>query len=308
MIAIIGVLISLLIPAIQAAREAGRRAACQNNLAQIALAVQQFSGEQGRYPPGQCWGTIGFGADAKAWSWLARILPYCEENALYRQGDVPEKTLRESGIMDQRVRLFLCPTDSYSCLGPRENAGDLHAVPVGQTNYKGVSGANWGADASLNTDDIGTLFPNPGKNGSWDGQDDGDGILWRCDYQAGIREANVTDGLSHTFLAGEDLPEKNIWCSWPYANNAYGTCAIPPNYSYKNSYWWPNTSSFRSAHPGGLNFSLADGSTHFINADIDMATYRARSHPRGWGNGRGILIAAAIVRFRPPRCHAEEPL
>ena len=120
-----------------------------------------------------------------------------------------------------------------------------------------------------------TLFPNPGANGSNDGQNDGDGILWRCDYTAGLREANVTDGLSHTFLVGEDLPEQNIWCSWPYANNAYGTCAIPPNYTYKNAWYWPNTSSFRSAHPGGLNFAMADASVHFIDAATDMAIYRA---------------------------------
>ena len=53
--------------------------------------------------------------------------------------------------------------------------------------------------------------------------DDGDGIFWRSDYTAALSEKNVTDGLSHTFLAGEDLPEKNRWCSWPDANNAYGT-------------------------------------------------------------------------------------
>jgi prepilin-type processing-associated H-X9-DG protein len=140
-----------------------------------------------------------------------------------------------------------------------------------------VSGANWGADDSLpsNQDDIGTLFPNLGKNGSSDGMNDGDGILWRCDYTAALSEKNVTDGLSHTFLAGEDLPEKNRWCSWPYANNAYGTCAIPPNYMYQDPIWWPNTQSFRSRHPAGLNFAMADGSTQFINQDINLTTYRA---------------------------------
>ena len=110
-----GTLIGLLIPAIQTARESSRRTACQNNLVQIALAVHQYCGEHNRYPPGQCGGNIGFGADAKAWSWLARILPYCEENSLYRQGGVPDKTLVDSGIMDKPVRLYLCPSDSYSC-------------------------------------------------------------------------------------------------------------------------------------------------------------------------------------------------
>jgi len=137
-IAIIGLLIGLLIPAVQAAREAGRRASCQNNLHQIAVAVHQYCGEQGRYPPGQCGGTIGFGAKSRAWSWLARILPNCEENALYREGAVPTKTLIESGIMDKQVRLFLCPSDGYSWRGPRTDAGNLPRIPVGQTNYNGA--------------------------------------------------------------------------------------------------------------------------------------------------------------------------
>ena len=85
----------------------------------------------------------------------------------------------------------------------------------------------------------------------------------------------MSDGLSHTFLLGEDLPEKNRWYSWPYANNAYGTCAIPPNFTFDDPGWWPNTHSFRSAHPGGLNFSMADGTTRFVSADIDLSVYRA---------------------------------
>ncbi len=124
-------------------------------------------------------------------------------------------------------------------------------------------------------DYIGTLWPNPGTNGSEDGLENGDGVMWRSDYLNPIRYQNITDGLSNTFLVGEDLPALNLWCSWPYANNAYGTCAIPPNYTYQDPSWWPNTHSFRSAHPAGLNFALCDGSTHFINAGIDLATYRA---------------------------------
>ena len=100
-------------------------------------------------------------------------------------------------------------------------------------------------------------------------------MMWRTDYRQPVQDRNVTDGLSHTFLIGEDLPGKDIWCSWPYANNAYGTCAIPPNFTFQDPTWWPNTQSFRSAHPGGLNFSMADGATRFVSADIDLATYRA---------------------------------
>ena len=157
---------------------------------------------------------------------------------------------------------FLCPSDGYSWRGPRTDAGNLRGFAVGQANYKGVSGANWGADASQDwgrhssdpiqpgeggRDYIGTLWPNPGTNGSEDGLENGDGIMWRTDYQHPVQQRDVTDGLSHTFLIGEDLPDKDSWCSWPYANNAYGTCAIPPNFTFQDPNWWPNTQSFRSA-------------------------------------------------------------
>lgn len=108
-----------------------------------------------------------------------------------------------------------------------------------------------------------------------DGLEQGDGIMWRSDILRPVAARNVRDGLSQTFMIGEDLPEKNRWCSWPYANNAYGTCAIPPNFSYRDPNWWPNTHSFRSAHPGGLNFAMADGSVHFIEQGIALPVYRA---------------------------------
>ena len=274
-IAIIGVLLAMLLPAVQAAREAARRSACQSNLRQLALAVSGYESANKCFPPGQCAGIkYGFCEDSHAWSWLARILPYIEQSVLYEQGGIPDKTLRDSGVADRQLPEFLCPSDNYSQQGPRIDAGNLPGFPVGQTNYKGVSGANWGADESQNTDHIGTLWPNKGTNGSYDGHAHGDGLMWRNDILFKIRARHVTDGLSHTFMIGEDLPEKNCWCSWPYANNAYGTCAIPPNYNEADPIWWPDTHSFRSSHPGGLYFAFADGSVKFIEDSISKEAYR----------------------------------
>ncbi len=180
-IAIIGILIGLLIPAVQSARESARRVSCQNNLHQIAIATHQFCGAQGHYPPGQCGMHIGWRAHTRGWSWLAQILPYCEENEIYQQGGIPFKTLAASGVMDRQIKTFLCPSDPTSAAGPKTDAGHFEGIAVGQTNYKGCSGANWGADATQHTLDIGTEFPNPGTNGSADGMNDGDGILWRCE-------------------------------------------------------------------------------------------------------------------------------
>ena len=242
--------------------------------------MHDYHDSQGRFPPGQFLGPYGVGPDSYGWSWLARLLPYLEQMNLYQQGQVPNKTLQASGIAAWQIKLFLCPSDSSSWTGPRTNAGNLYGFAVGKSNYKGVSGANWGSDSSQGTPDINTDWSNRGTNGSYDGLDYGDGLLFRSDYRCGVRMASLTDGASNTFMIGEDIPALNEYCSWPYANNAYGTCAIPPNVKrpgggvYPASDW-PNTWSFRSRHPGGLNFAYADGSVHFLHDSIDLSVYRA---------------------------------
>ena len=96
------------------------------------------------------------------------------------------------------------------------------------------------------------------------------------DYERPRRKADVRDGLSNTFLLGEDVPRYDIYCSWPYANNVHSTCAIPPNYNeHADPTDWPNVQSFRSEHAGGLHFALADGSLRFISNSIDLELYRA---------------------------------
>jgi prepilin-type N-terminal cleavage/methylation domain-containing protein/prepilin-type processing-associated H-X9-DG protein len=277
-IAVLGVLMGLLLPAIQAAREAARRSDCGSKIKQLALACQMFHNAEGRLPPGQCGGEFKFGPDSRCWSWLSRILPFVEQESLYRQGGIPNSTFRQSIAPPVQVPLFLCPSDSFSQTGPRRGAGNFEdgKTPLGQTNYKGVSGANWGADETQHLENIDTLWRNQGTHGSsYDGQSHGDGVMWRNDIRFAMTFAKVRDGLSFTFLVGEDLPERNLWCSWPYSTHAYGTCAIPPNYTYSDPSRWENTLSFRSAHPGGLNFALADGSTHFVSDKIALEVYRA---------------------------------
>ena len=81
-------------------------------------------------------------------------------------------------------------------------------------------------------------------------------------------------------MIGEDIQGKNTWASWPYANNAHGTCAIPlnvqrPSGGNYRSDEWQNTSGFRSFHANGANFALADGSVRLIPNSIDLAIYCA---------------------------------
>jgi type II secretory pathway pseudopilin PulG len=285
-IGIIVVVFGIIAPIIGSWRASARATACKDNLRQIAVGVDQFYTAQNRYPPGQFHGPYGSGADSTAWGWLARILPFVEQADLYKVGGVPSRTLRESGIADRHIDLFRCPADNMSGDGPGVHRGNLSGFPTGLTNYKAVNGANWGADDSLHTTDIGTDWPNPGTNGSADGQDHGDGMMYRSDIDRPLRKADITDGLSKTFMLGEDIPDKDEYCSWPYSNNSYSTCASPPNVVPKSvsnysSDRWENVLSFRSAHAGGVHMALADGSVLFITETIDLPVYRAAATIRG---------------------------
>jgi prepilin-type processing-associated H-X9-DG protein len=279
-LALISVLLALLLPAVQKVREAAARAQCANHLRQLALAVHHHHDCLRRFPYNQFAGNYGAGPNSQAWSWLARLLPYLEQEAIYREGNIPSATLARSGVADRAIALFLCPSDD-SGWGPRTDAGNLPGCPVGLTNFKGVSGANWGDDLEGIGPDIVTDWRRAGvPNGSFDGHAEGDGIFYRMDYRRKLTLTNIRDGVSNTFMIGEDVPRLNQWCSWPYANNANGTCAIPPNVRAPDGGAyppddWQNTESFRSRHPGGLQFAFADASVHFVADTIDLGVYRA---------------------------------
>jgi prepilin-type processing-associated H-X9-DG protein len=114
----------------------------------------------------------------------------------------------------------------------------------------------------------------------------GDEAKFLTDKLEPRRLMSITDGLSNTFLVGEDIPALIRWCSWPYATHTYGTCAIPPNALQANGqpfdpYLWYNNHSFRSRHPGGLQFAFADGSVHFVTNAINLNLYRALATIQG---------------------------
>jgi prepilin-type N-terminal cleavage/methylation domain-containing protein/prepilin-type processing-associated H-X9-DG protein len=280
-VAIIGLLVAITLPAVNAARESANRAACSNKMRQLVLAAENYHGANGTYPPGRFLDQFGSGPESTAWSWLAMALPFVEEQVLFDQGGIPHSTLKDSFASAAYVETFVCPSAAGDLSRPRADAGNLIGFAVGQTTYKGVSGANWGADKSLHERSVRTSFRNEGTNGSFDGLSEGDGVLWRVDFKHRMSQHRIVDGTSKTFLVGEDLPRHNIWASWPYANNAYGTCAIPPNIVPEDKTWQYESYSFRSDHPGGLNFAMADGSVHFVSEDVDLDVYRSLATRNG---------------------------
>lgn len=280
-IGIVGVLAALLLPAVFASREASRRGACQSKLHQLALAIDQFHAAQKRFPHGCLFGPHRTGSESSAWSWIAEVLPQLEQAELYRAAKIPRRIIRESGIFDQPLSFLRCPSDPFSRDKPFWSCGNLEGLPFALTNYQAVEGSNWGQDKSQNMEDIGSPWRHRGANGSFDGQDEGDGMMLRSGYRRPARQRDVQDGLAHTLMLGENLPEKNHWCcAWVYANNTHGTCAIPPNLDELDGApispgAWPNSAGFRSLHGGGLNFACGDGSVHFVANAIDLELYRS---------------------------------
>jgi len=296
-IAIIAILIGLLLPAVQKVRAAAARMKCQNNLKQIALAAHTFHDAEQRLPYSQ-YGSFagvkyGAGPDSSAWSWLARTLPYLEQQALYEAAGIPVRPLRASNLASTPVILFLCPSDPQATSESRSNAGNLPGFRVGRSSYKGVSGANWGDDFDpfqARPGPFRTDWRNRGTNGSFDGLNQGDGIFFRSDIARPLALHQIPDGTSQTLMIGEDVQAKNVWLSWPYANNTNGTCAIPLNvkrpgdgeYGPRD---WHNTSGFRSLHMGGGNFAFADGSVRFVSDTITLSTYRGLATINGGETG-----------------------
>src|SRR5690348_71407 len=127
-IAIIAILIGLLLPAVQKVREAAARMKCQSNIKQLALAVHSFHDAQGRIPWDQSpesQQSATWGMGGTNWSWLAMILPYIEQDNLYKAANIPNNTLQQSVTqIATQIPTFLCPSDNAT-QGPRTDAADL---------------------------------------------------------------------------------------------------------------------------------------------------------------------------------------
>lgn len=295
-IAIIGILIALLLPAVQAAREAARRSQCNNNLKQIGLAVQNYIDAFQKFP--QCYlgqGTAGQSGTCTGRSWMFAILPYTEQTASQNQSSYFLPLGGNSGVVAnvntavaQTILVdWLCPSDtnnSGGLMGSRSDAGGTEAV----TNYKGCCGSNWGWGDPI------CRFTLP-KGGYWPGSanglDQGNGIFmrnWSNVAYAWVAMSDVSDGTSNTFLAGEAVPAWSQWNWWWNSNATTATCGIPLNYKSlavqaspgtvtleSRISDWPNNYSFFSRHTGpGGNFAYADGHVSFIADTIDLLAYR----------------------------------
>jgi prepilin-type N-terminal cleavage/methylation domain-containing protein/prepilin-type processing-associated H-X9-DG protein len=277
-IAIIAVLIGLLLPAVQKVRDAAARITCTNSLKQIGLALHSYHDTTGAFPPAIAEGHPKL--DPYRWvSWLARILPYVEQPALYAdmeaafrsQGGSPDPFQnpphRGLGTV---VRLYRCPSDSrqYQASYVTDTTG---SYAVAYTGYLGVSGRHLRSY---------------------------DGVLY---WNSQVRLADITDGTSNTLVAGERPPSWDLVYGWWYAGAGQwdlafnplrntGSCDVTLGAAELNlrSNGMPQLDAcpagpysfgpgtiqnpcdqfhFWSLHTGGSNFLFADGSVHFLTYD-----------------------------------------
>lgn len=300
-VAIIGMLVALLLPAVQSAREASRRTSCINNLKQLGLALQSFHSSFGRFPPGR-------GAPPpRVFSPHAYLLPYVEESSLQAQIDLNSAPTNLtiagkafSGATNAQaassvVVMLQCPSDFES--------GRVPGSTFGGTNYAANTGSGTVNYGSLNS---------------------ADGIFF---FDSSVAFRNLADGSSHTSafserMLGNGLPITTLSSQdqigfyirelasgtdvtidnclptgaggWYSARGAKWILGNYGNTLY-NHYYTPNSTTFdcmnnpqqkalmtaRSNHPGGVNVAFCDGSVRFIENDVALEVWRAMSTRAG---------------------------
>ena len=310
-IAIIGMLVAMMLPAVQAAREAARRMQCTNNLRQIGLALHNYESTHGRLPLGWNGHVDPHVGTNYRWSYLANILPFIEQANVLAQLDTritlyapgggnPPRPEHVETIMTL-IPVFLCPSDRFDYVsGP---SGIIDSAP---TNYvacvgSGVNAAGGEAAAGESDERADGMFSS---------------VRWR-------RLAECTDGLSNTVFCSESIlgpggpdpssaeapdPQTHmalvvpfmsvtiancdqerpgginrfpasrgrVWAGQGYENTIYNHF-FPPNSDRYDCYFWVNRGfkAARSRHPGGVNVLMGDGAVRFVGDSVDLDTWRA---------------------------------
>jgi prepilin-type N-terminal cleavage/methylation domain-containing protein/prepilin-type processing-associated H-X9-DG protein len=252
-IAIIGILVALLLPAVQAAREAARRTSCVNNEVQLALAIHSYEFHFETLPPGVTnpTGPIRSEPQGNHVSWIVRILPYMEENTLFRHFDAAAGAYAPANaqVRAAEITVVECPSE------PGETVNQDHTIAYG--NYVGC---HHDVEAPIDKDNHGLLFLN-----------------------SKIRYGEIEDGSSKTILLSEALvrPDELGWVSG--TRSTLRNTGTKPNTETEESIEAitkdkPANSlavgGFSSRHPGGINMALADGSIHFISDEIEPALFQ----------------------------------
>ncbi|MEA1951348.1 MAG: DUF1559 domain-containing protein [Planctomycetota bacterium] len=302
-IAIIGILIALLLPAVQAAREAARRMQCGNNLKQLGVALHGYHETNGRFPNGAAhYSPMNFRQpiSRQHGSFLVYLLPFVEQQTLYDACDFTQNTSYTSRggdgpngfVHEVWIDAFICPSDGT----PKYWGGNEYfwKYPVSTKNQNRATsnyGASMGSQAFSNGPFVGNVFGNgPSVHGhSWDGSDLS-GVFSHVGWAASIRD--IPDGTSNTIALGEVRPKCSwhVRDGWMHINSLwiatsapinYPTCPDEPGYDKLNTDLsnnrggkWGCEQGFKSPHPGSCQFVFCDGSVQNLHEDIDYMLYQ----------------------------------
>jgi prepilin-type N-terminal cleavage/methylation domain-containing protein/prepilin-type processing-associated H-X9-DG protein len=283
-IAIIGILIALLLPAVQAAREAARRSQCTNNLKQLALALHNYHDTFRSLPPG--WIRSPAVDDTNMWGWSALILPFVEQQPLHdrlRPGPNQLELLAAAllngtslGVMSEPIDVFRCPSD----VGPTANSNrDQFPYAAGAGSGRPATSNYVAATDSWRTSEVGAAGVCTGQLAT------AQVGIFRQNSAAKFRD--ITDGTSNVIALGErrwriKLDDGTIYTSG--AANVFGIrrtndqthradqvgCGCPSINVNLAAAGGRKRQGFSSEHPGGATFALADGSVRFISETIQF--------------------------------------
>lgn len=287
-IAIIGVLVALLLPAVQAAREAARRIKCANNLKQIGIGLHNYESTYKCLPWGNSYPMV-----MASPSWSASVLPFIEEQNLYEKFNfnVNLDTAVNSVPVTSAVRTYMCPSDPASrdhlmrgrctCCGfgsVQRSTGTWYAASMGPV---------WPGEPCVYCSS-----PNPAENNfccqgkNYGESADGPGMFYR--WSACVKFNEATDGLSNVLMVGETLPTTSMHiaafthnlsaCATNIPLNTMPTAAQMPredgdSTSQHNANPHSRFQGFKSLHPGGVQFVFADGAVRQLRANIDYKLY-----------------------------------
>ena len=287
-IAIIAVLIALLLPAVQQAREAARRTQCKNNMKQLGLALHNYHDTHLMFP--MTYSVDGnYSNTGRGRSWMMGILPFIDRAPLFGMidHDAPLATSNANPIVPPYepntivaktvIPGFLCPSDTTNNNGRLTGRANLQGnEPWAVNSYKAVAGSNWAWGTFPYT------HPTGRNAGSNNGLDAGNG--WMCRNSRGAAGPfttmmrDLSDGTSNVTMVGEVLPGRCTHTMWWHFNYTTATCAIPLNHYFKNTAItagdWGNNYSFASQHVGGGHFLMGDGTVRFVSENVDLQLYR----------------------------------
>ena len=297
-IAIIGVLVALLLPAVQTAREAARRSSCTNNLKQLGIGLHLHHDTQKKFPPGGIWWTNN-PSNTTAWSknrgsLLFYILPYMELNSVYDQFD-PTRTIAYQQLTSPPatgspyiagtvISTFRCPSDD----SPLMNREVINGIAIG--NLATFSYAASKGPTRTGNNPQGQCPERAAwdtyKLSSSDWSPAGPFTRYGRGYQSTMRD--IQDGLSNTIFMGEVRSDCtfHIMRGWAHSSCTQGMISTiyPMNYdsctqdqSNGACRWWGNWSTefaFKSRHPGGVQFCFGDGSVRFLSENMEHWSYQ----------------------------------